>query len=60
MITKSIQQAQIRVEGHNFDIRKKVLEYDDVVNKQRMTIYDQRRRILTAGPGELREALNAG
>jgi len=57
MISKSIQQAQIRVEGHHFDIRKKVLEYDDVVNKQRETIYAQRRRILSAGPGELRDQI---
>jgi preprotein translocase subunit SecA len=46
MISKSIESAQTRVEGHNFDIRKHVLEYDDVVNKQREVIYDQRRRIL--------------
>ena len=57
MITKSIQQAQVRVEAHNFDIRKRVLEYDDVVNKQRETIYSQRRKILTAAPGELREQI---
>lgn len=48
MITKAITQAQIRVEGHNFDIRKRVLEYDDVVNKQRELIYGQRRNILEA------------
>jgi preprotein translocase subunit SecA len=57
MISKSIQQAQVRVEGHNFDIRKHVLEYDDVVNKQRETIYNQRRMILNAQPGELREQI---
>ncbi len=43
MITKSVSQAQVRVEGHNFDIRKRVLEYDDVVNRQREIIYEQRR-----------------
>ncbi|MEQ8672322.1 MAG: preprotein translocase subunit SecA [Aggregatilineales bacterium] len=48
MISKSINQAQIRVEGHNFDIRKRVLEYDDVVNKQREIIYSQRRKVLEA------------
>ncbi|MCC7450485.1 MAG: preprotein translocase subunit SecA [Anaerolineae bacterium] len=48
LITKSIQQAQIRVEGYNFDIRKRVLEYDDVVNKQREVIYSQRKQILEA------------
>jgi preprotein translocase subunit SecA len=47
MLSKSIEQAQVRVEGYNFDIRKHVLEYDDVVNKQRSVIYDQRRQILT-------------
>ncbi len=57
LISKSIQQAQIRVEGHNFDIRKRVLEYDDVVNMQRKTIYDQRRKILSSKPEELREQI---
>jgi len=42
MISKSIEQAQIRVEGHNFDIRKRLVEYDDVVNRQREIIYGQR------------------
>jgi preprotein translocase subunit SecA len=42
MISKSIEQAQIRVEGHNFDIRKRLVEYDDVVNRQREIIYAQR------------------
>ena len=42
MISKSIAQAQIRVEGHNFDIRKRLVEYDDVVNRQREIIYTQR------------------
>ncbi|MEP7284879.1 MAG: preprotein translocase subunit SecA [Chloroflexota bacterium] len=46
LISKSIQQAQVRVEGYNFDIRKKVLEYDDVVNKQREVIYRQRKQAL--------------
>jgi len=47
LLSKTIEQAQMRVEGYNFDIRKHVLEFDDVVNKQRTVIYDQRRRILT-------------
>ena len=46
MVTKAIESAQVRVEGHNFDMRKHVLEYDDVVNQQRQVIYDQRRLIL--------------
>ncbi|MDX1991343.1 MAG: preprotein translocase subunit SecA [bacterium] len=48
MITRSIGQAQVRVEGHNFDIRKRILEYDDVVNKQREIIYGLRKEILTS------------
>jgi len=47
MVTKAIENAQVRVEGHNFDLRKHVLEYDDVVNQQRQVIYDQRRLILS-------------
>ncbi len=47
VISRTIQQAQVRVEGYNFDIRKHILEYDDVVNKQREAIYEQRRQILT-------------
>jgi preprotein translocase subunit SecA len=46
MISKAIENAQTRVEGHNFDIRKHVLKYDEVVNEQRETIYAERRRIL--------------
>ncbi|MFN8528983.1 MAG: preprotein translocase subunit SecA [Anaerolineae bacterium] len=46
MVSSAIGQAQVRVEGHNFDIRKRVLEYDDVVNKQREVIYRQRRELL--------------
>lgn len=46
LITRSIEQAQKKVEGRNFDIRKHVLEYDDVMNQQREVIYGQRRSIL--------------
>ena len=46
LVSKSIENAQTKVEGYNFDIRKHVLEYDDVVNKQREVIYEQRLRIL--------------
>ncbi len=46
MITKSIGSAQKRVEGHNFDIRKTLLEYDDVLRQQREIIYEQRNFIL--------------
>jgi preprotein translocase subunit SecA len=46
MISKSIETAQKRVEQHNFEIRKQLLEYDNVMNKQREVIYGQRRAIL--------------
>jgi len=49
-ITKAIENAQKKVEAHNFDIRKHLLEYDDVMNKQRTEIYSFRREIL-AGEG---------
>lgn len=47
MISKAIENAQRKVEGHNFDIRKHLLEYDDVMNKQREVIYKQRREALS-------------
>src|SRR5438552_2072830 len=50
-LSKSIESAQKRVEGHNFDIRKNLLEYDDVMNQQRRTIYKLRRKVLSAGAG---------
>jgi len=46
MVTRAIRQAQIKVEGFNFDIRKHLVEYDDVANKQREIIYGLRRKIL--------------
>lgn len=46
IITKSIENAQKKVEAHNFNIRKHVLEYDDVMNTQREVIYSQRRQVL--------------
>ncbi len=50
-LSKSIENAQKRVEGHNFDIRKNLLEYDDVMNQQRRSVYSLRRRVLGAGAG---------
>ena len=46
IITRSVEHAQKKVEARNFDIRKHVLEYDDVMNQQREVIYEQRRRVL--------------
>ena len=46
LITRSIENAQKKVEGRNFDMRKHVLEYDDVMNQQREVIYGERRKVL--------------
>jgi preprotein translocase subunit SecA len=46
ILSKSIENAQSKVENHNYEIRKQVLEYDDVMNKQREIIYGERRRVL--------------
>jgi preprotein translocase subunit SecA len=48
MVSRTIEGAQIRVEGYNFDARKHVVQYDDVINRQRETIYAERERILRA------------
>jgi preprotein translocase subunit SecA len=46
LVSRTIESAQSRVEGYNFDIRKRVVEYDDVINKQRETIYAERDKVL--------------
>ena len=46
MVTRAIEQAQTKVEGHNFDIRKRLVEFDDVINEHRKQIYTQRDMIL--------------
>ena len=56
LITKSIERAQKKVEDHNYNIRKYILEYDDVMNQQREVLYEQRRRILRNE--SLRETIN--
>ena len=53
LVTKSISGAQVKVEGYHFDIRKHLLEFDDVLNKQREVIYADRHQAL--GDGDLRE-----
>jgi preprotein translocase subunit SecA len=55
MITRSLETAQKRIEGFNFDARKRILAYDDVLNHQRQSIYERRRKYLR---GE-RDAINA-
>jgi len=68
MVSKAIEQAQIKVEGFNFDIRKHLVEFDDVLNRQRQIIYTRRRRILLENRSEkirelvfniLKESINA-
>ena len=56
MITKSLETAQTRIEGFNFDARKQVLAYDDVMNTQRLAIYARRRAVLEGSDAEV-EAL---
>ena len=46
LVSKTIESAQVRVEGYNFDIRKRVVEFDDVINRQRETIYAERDKVL--------------
>ncbi len=50
MVSRAIENAQKKVEGHNFDIRKHLLEYDDVMNKQREVVYHRRRELLGEAP----------
>jgi preprotein translocase subunit SecA len=55
LITKAIENAQTRVEAHNFDIRKYLLEYDNVMNKQRETVYGMRKEMIN--DGDMRERM---
>lgn len=48
LVARAIEQSQIKMEGYNFDVRKHLLEYDDVINKQRQVIYGERQKILEA------------
>ena len=55
MVSKAIEMAQSKVEGYYFDIRKHILEYDDVLNKQRIAIYRKRDELLRKTPSEVEE-----
>ncbi len=59
MISKSIESAQKKVEGNNFDIRKHLVEYDDVINKHRSAIYRRRREIIDISEGIFAEEASA-
>ena len=60
MVSRSIQSAQSQVEARNYEIRKNVLKYDDVMNRQRQVIYDERRRVLEGEDlqDQMREFIN--
>lgn len=58
LITNSLEKAQERIEGFNFDSRKHVLEFDDVLNYQRSVIYSKRKAVLTGGAEEIRNYLS--
>lgn len=53
IITRSLENAQSKIEGFNFDSRKHILEYDDILNHQRKTVYERRRSILLGTPEEV-------
>lgn len=55
MVSKAIEQAQVKVEGFNFDIRKRLVEYDNVMNRQREIIYGKRQKILSFTDGQSAE-----
>ncbi len=57
LITKTLENAQSKIEGFNFDSRKHVLEYDDILNHQRKTVYERRRKILLGTPEEVEAKL---
>jgi preprotein translocase subunit SecA len=58
LISRSLESAQKKIEGFHFDSRKHVLEYDDVLNQQRLKIYDRRKKILMNEGNDLEEVLN--
>lgn len=55
IVSKSIESAQTRIEGMHFDSRKRLLEYDEVLNRHRETIYKRRNEVLDAKPGEIKK-----
>jgi preprotein translocase subunit SecA len=57
LITRSLESAQTKIEGFNFDSRKHILEYDDIMNQQRSAVYDRRRKIMLGTKDEIRKEL---
>lgn len=58
IISRSLESAQRKIEGFHFDSRKHVLEYDDVLNQQRLKVYDRRRKILVGEPEDVQHVLD--
>lgn len=58
IISRSLESAQRKIEGFHFDSRKHVLEYDDVLNQQRLKVYSRRKKILLGEPKDVEEILN--
>lgn len=59
LVSRALESAQKKIEGFHFDSRKQVLEYDNVLNQQRQSIYTRRRNMLTATPEELKTIIDA-
>jgi len=59
LITKSLETAQSKIEGFNFDARKAVLSYDDILDHQRKTVYEKRRKVLLGSDADVEELLKA-
>ncbi len=57
-ITRSLESAQTKIEGFNFDARKHILDYDDVLNFQRKTVYERRRKVLIGNIADIKEKLD--
>jgi preprotein translocase subunit SecA len=58
IVSRAIESAQTKIEGHNYDLRKYLLEYDDVTNHQRQTIYERRRILLFGGALEAKDFID--
>ncbi|MCD5381972.1 MAG: preprotein translocase subunit SecA [Candidatus Pacebacteria bacterium] len=58
MVTRSLESAQKKIEGFNFDARKQVLAYDDVLNQQRQVVYERRMKMLTGSHADIKELLD--
>ncbi len=58
ILSRALEQAQSKVEGHHFDARKHLLDYDDVLNKQRLAVYKKRQAILTSGKLQIAVAIS--